>query len=78
MSNQSMSESDRMALAIYVAMDRDFTEALDMLNGCEDLDALDTLYKMLTTENEEQSEENRELNGKMAERVHGRLCILRG
>ena len=42
--------ADTRAVMIYGMMERDPTDALEMINECEDVEMLDLLLKMLTHE----------------------------
>lgn len=43
------SDEDRHAVAIYAVMERDPSDALDMINECVSVRTIELLYAMLTT-----------------------------
>ena len=69
-------EVEQQALAIYVVMGRDVSDALDMISECEDRVVLDFLLKMLTTPGSAKTDS--ELNALMAGPVQRRLEKLSG
>lgn len=68
-----MTESERTALSIYVAMARDASDAMDMINECRDRGALETLHKMLTNTEVGIPRRDSQLNEIMAGPVSRRL-----
>lgn len=62
------------ALAIYVIMARDWSDALEMIQECSDRKVLDTLLAML--KDDRRSDTNRELNALFVEPVERRIAAL--
>lgn len=67
-----MNASEKHALAIYVVMARDWSDALEMVGECDDRECLQTLLEMLE-EGTNNSAEDRELNEAFAPIVARRL-----
>lgn len=53
-------EADLRAVGIYAVMQRDPSDAIDMISECDNARTLDTLYKMLMSEGTERTD--RDLN----------------
>ena len=71
-----MNDSDRTAVTIYGVAGRDPTDAIDMILECEDLRALETLLKMLTSAGSARTDHA--LNKILAGPCERRLTALRG
>lgn len=69
-------EADRHAVGIYAVMDREPTDALEMISECSDVRILETLHKMLTCEGSARTDKH--LNAIMAGPVARRLAQVRG
>lgn len=67
-----MSDSDNKALGIYVVAARDWSDALEMIQECEDVEALSLLLKML--ENPGGPDTDVELNKLFQEPVRRQLA----
>jgi hypothetical protein len=64
-----------IAIAIYVAASRDFTDALDMIAECDDAKAMGLLVSMLETKGQPNTDE--ELNDLLVGPARRRLEALR-
>lgn len=69
-------EADADAVGIYVVMTRDWSDALEMINECNEVRTLETLYTMLTTKGRPNTDQ--ELNDLMAGPTKRRLDALTG
>ena len=68
--------SDQTALAIYVVMGRDVCDAIEMIQECQDREALRLLHAMLTATGNPDTDQ--ELNALFARPVSQRLAQLGG
>jgi hypothetical protein len=71
-----MSSSDQTALAIYIVMARDAGDALEMIQECQDREALGLLQAMLTATGNPDTDQ--ELNSFFVRPVSQRLDQLGG
>ena len=68
--------SDQTALAIYIVMGRDAVDALDMIQECQDREALSLLQDMLTATGNQDTDHG--LNALFVRPVSQRLTRLAG
>jgi hypothetical protein len=76
MSMPTDKEADLDAVGIYAVMSRDWSDALEMINKCDNVRTLETLHTMLTTKGRPNTDQ--ELNDLMAGPVKRRLDALKG
>jgi hypothetical protein len=66
-------QAEKAAIGLYAVGAYDFMDFIDMVNECSNKITIDTLYKMLSTDNPEQSKSNKELNKRLLPIVENKM-----